>query len=66
MLWICASSSVGQKGRGAEGVSFNNDLFGDFSNVRYRVRNVTLENEVFCGGVYGFAEQEVTHAAGGR
>ena len=29
-------------GRGAEGISFNNDKFGDFSGVMYHVREVTI------------------------
>ena len=33
-------------GRGAEGVSFNNESFAGFREVRYRVRDVVL-----CGGV---------------
>ena len=38
-------------GRGAESVSFNNESFGDLSEVRYHVRDVTLGDVMFCGGV---------------
>ena len=34
-LWV-------RRGRGAEGVSFNIESSGGFSEVRYHVRNVTL------------------------
>ena len=30
-------------GRGVESVSFNHESFGDFSEVRYHVRDVTFE-----------------------
>ena len=40
-----------RKGRGVEAVFFNNESFGDFSEVRYHVRDVTLGDVVFCGGV---------------
>ena len=43
-LWV-------RKGRGAEGISFNNESLGGFSKVRYHVRDVTLGDVVFCGGV---------------
>ena len=43
-LWV-------RSGRGAEGVSFNNESLGSFSEVRYHVRDVTLGDVVFCGGV---------------
>ena len=38
-------------GRRTENVYFNNELFGDFSDVRYHVRDVTLWDVVFYGGV---------------
>ena len=38
-------------GRGAESVFFNNESFDDSSQVRYHVRDVTLGDVVFCGGV---------------
>ena len=53
-------------GRGADGVSFNNELFGCFSEVRYQVRDVTLGDVVLCGGVKDFVELELARAAGGR
>ena len=35
-----------------EGVSFNNDWFGDFSEVRMRyIKYVTLGDVMFCGDV---------------
>ena len=34
---------------GAESVSFDNESFGDFSEVRYHVRVMTLGYVVFCG-----------------
>ena len=34
-----------------DSVSFNDVLFGDFTEVVNRVRDVTLEYVVFCGGV---------------
>ena len=43
-LWV-------RRGRGVEGVSFNNESFGDFSEVRYHVRDVTLGDVMLCGGV---------------
>ena len=39
------------RGRGTDGVSINNKLFGSFIEVRYHVGNVTLGDVVFCGGV---------------
>ena len=45
-----------------EGVSFNNESFGGFSEVRYYVRDVTLGDVVLCGGYQGFAEQKLTRA----
>ena len=45
-LYMCV-----RRGRRAEGVSFNNESFGDFSEVKYHVRDVTLGDMVFCGGV---------------
>ena len=35
----------------AESVSFDNPSFGDFREVGYHVRDVTLGDVVFCGGV---------------
>ena len=55
-----------RRGRGAEGVSFNNESFGGFIDVRYNVRDVNLGDVVLCGGVKDFAEQGLTRAAGGR
>ena len=52
--------------RGAESVSFDNESFGDFSEVRHHVRDLTLGDLVFCGGVYNFAELGLTRAEGGR
>ena len=49
------------RGRGVDGVSFNNESFGSFSEVRYYARDVTLEDVVLFGGV----ELELAHAAGG-
>ena len=37
--------------RGAWIGSFDNESFGDFSEVGRHVRDVTLEDVVFCGGV---------------
>ena len=34
-MWI-------RKGRGAEGISFNKESFGGFSEVKYHVRDATL------------------------
>ena len=53
-LWV-------SMGRGAEGVSINNESFGVFSVVRYFVRDVLL-----CGALKDLPEQELTRAAGGR
>ena len=36
-----------RRGREAKGVSFNNESFGDFSEVRYHVRDMTL-GDVLC------------------
>ena len=44
-------------GRGGKSVSFINESFGDFSEVRYHVRDVTFRVMVFCRGVLNFAEQ---------
>ena len=50
--WICALNIwVRGGGRGAESVSFNNESFEYFSEVRYHVRDVTLGDIVFCGDV---------------
>ena len=40
-----------RRGREAEGVSFNNESFSGFSEVRCHVRDVTLGDVVLCGGV---------------
>ena len=40
-----------RRGRGAEGISFNNDSFRSFSEVRYHLRDVTLEDVAFGGDV---------------
>ena len=53
-------------GRGAGRVSFDENSFGDFSEVGGPVRDVTLGNVVFCGGVQDFAELGLNHATGGR
>ena len=50
-LWVT-------RGRGAEDVSFNQESFGGFSDVRYHVRDVTLGDVVLCGGVQHLAEQQ--------
>ena len=42
-LWV-------RRRRGAEGFSFKNESFGDFSEVKYHVRYVTLGDMVLCGG----------------
>ena len=55
-LWV-------RRGRGAEGVSFTNESFGGFSEVRYRVRDVTLGDMVLCGGVEDLVEKGLTRAA---
>ena len=44
-LWV-------SKGRGADGVSFNNESFGGFSEVRYHVRGVTSLGEVLMKPLY--------------
>ena len=46
-------------GRGADGVSFNNEPFGGFSEVSYHARDVVL-----CKGVKNHAEDELARAAG--
>ena len=38
-------------GRGAKSVSFDEESFGDFSEVGYHVRDLTLGDVMFCGGV---------------
>ena len=40
-----------RRGREVESVSFDNESFGDFCDVRYHVSEVTLEDVVFCGRV---------------
>ena len=37
-------------GRGAESFSLDDKSFGDFSQVGYHIRDVTLGDVVFCGG----------------
>ena len=39
------------RGRRADGVSFSNELFGGFTEVSDHVRDVTLRDVVFCGGI---------------
>ena len=39
------------EGRAAESISFDDESFGDFSLVGCHVREVTLGDVVFCGGV---------------
>ena len=58
--------SVGQWGRGADGVSFNDESFDGFIEVRYHVRDVTLDDVVLCGGVKDLSGLELARAAGGR
>ena len=41
----------GSEGEEERRVSFNNESFGGFSEVRYHVRDVTLGDGVFCRGV---------------
>ena len=53
-------------GRKAEGPFFDNESFGDFSEVMSHVRDVTMLDMMLCGGVYDFNELGVTRAAGGR
>ena len=53
-------------GRGAEGVSSNNESLRGFSEVRYHVRDVTLGDVVLCAGVQDLVKQGLTRAAGGR
>ena len=57
-LWV-------RRGSGSEVVSYNNESFGGFGEVRYHVRDVTLGDVALCGGVQDLAKQELTHAAGG-
>ena len=40
-LWV-------SRGRVVDGVSFNNEQFGGFSEVRYHVRDVTLGDVMLC------------------
>ena len=54
------------RGKGADGVSFNNKSFGGFIEVRYHVRDVTLGDVVLCGGVKDIPELEFARAAGRR
>ena len=42
-------------GRGADIVSVDDESFGDFSEVRNHVRDVTMGDVVFYGGVKDFA-----------
>ena len=35
--------------REAENISFDDELFGDFGEVGYHDRDVSLDNVVFCG-----------------
>ena len=43
-------------GRGKESVSFKNESFGNIGEVRNHVRDVTLEEVMFCGDVQDLAE----------
>ena len=43
-----------RRGTGADGVSFNNEKFGGFSEVRYHVGNV-----IFQGGMVRPSQQKV-------
>ena len=43
-------------GRGLERVSFDDESFGDISEVGYHFRDVTLGNAAFCGGVQDYSE----------
>ena len=52
--------------RGAETVSFDDESLDDFIEVGCHVRDVTLGDVVFCGGVQDFLELRLTHAARGR
>ena len=52
--------------RGADGVSFNNESFSGFSEVRYHVRDVTLGDVVLCEGVKDLGELELACDTGGR
>ena len=45
-------------------VSFNNESLGNFSEVRYHFRDVTLGDVLFCGDVLNIAEHGLTRAAG--
>ena len=47
MLWWISALSSCRGGRGAESISFNNESFGDFSEVVNHVRDVTLR-EMWC------------------
>ena len=47
-------------------MSFNNESFGDFSKVRYHVRDVTLVYVVLSESVQDLAEQKLTCTAAGR
>ena len=57
-LWL-------RRGRGDEGVSFNNKSFGGFSEVRYHDRDVTLRDVMPCGYIEDLTEQGLTRVAGG-
>ena len=39
------------EGRGEDSVSFDDESFGDFTEVGYHARDGTFGDVVFCGGV---------------
>ena len=51
-------------GKEAESVSFNNKSFGDFSEVRYHVKNMILGDVIFLGvcgtGAHSCCRRKVT------
>ena len=53
---VCVGVSVG---RGAESVLFDDESFGDFNEIRYHIRDMTLGDVVFCGGVQDTESQSV-------
>ena len=64
-VYMCGS----ERGRGSESVSYD-ELFGDFSEVGYHDRDVTLLDKVFCRGVlprsFRFCRTGAHRAAGGN
>ena len=64
MIQRFGSISVYWRMRCCDGfVSFDNESFGDFSEVWFHVRDVTLGDVVACGGVWDLAELGFTRAA---